>query len=372
MIKNIVFDIGKVLVRFDWEDYLASFQFPEEETTAIAKAMFLSSNWNLVDEGRLSYEEIEQIFVDSCPAYADDIRLVFAHFGDCITRFPYTRHWISSLKQQGYQVYYLSNYGDFTCQCNQHHRTMFKFHWGIGMNDANMFPFHLFNFEGDMAAFLGDGKTAARIIYLGKFYDFYFVGEDRLAFLIADVSGKGIPAAMFMMTAKTLIKSLAESGLAADQVFTTANNKLCEGNDAGMFVTAWFGILDLKTGDLEYVNGGHNPPLLCRESGSFAYLESQVNFVLAGMEGIAYEKDKLMLQPGDKMFLYTDGVTEAMNKKGELYSEERLCRLLNAIKDADAELICKKVKEDVDRFVGDALQFDDITMLALCYQGSQE
>lgn len=206
----------------------------------------------------------------------------------------------------------------------------------------------------------------------GDFYDFYFVGEDRLAFLIADVSGKGIPAAMFMMTAKTLIKSLAESGLAADQVFTTANNKLCEGNDAGMFVTAWFGILDLKTGDLEYVNGGHNPPLLCRESGSFAYLESQVNFVLAGMEGIAYEKDKLMLQPGDKMFLYTDGVTEAMNKKGELYSEERLCRLLNAIKDADAELICKKVKEDVDRFVGDALQFDDITMLALCYQGSQE
>ena len=128
----------------------------------------------------------------------------------------------------------------------------------------------------------------------------------------------------------------------------------------------------MKTGDLEYVNGGHNPPLLCRESGSFAYLESQVNFVLAGMEGIAYEKDKLMLQPGDKMFLYTDGVTEAMNKKGELYSEERLCRLLNAIKDADAELICKKVKEDVDRFVGDALQFDDITMLALCYQGSQE
>ena len=116
MIKNIVFDIGKVLVRFDWEDYLASFQFPEEETTVIAEAMFLSSNWNLVDEGRLSYEEIEQIFVDSCPAYADDIRLVFAHFGDCITRFPYTRHWISSLKQQGYQVYYLSNYGDFTCQ----------------------------------------------------------------------------------------------------------------------------------------------------------------------------------------------------------------------------------------------------------------
>ena len=98
MIKNIVFDIGKVLVRFDWEDYLASFQFPEEETTAIAKAMFLSSNWNLVDEGRLSYEEIEQIFVDSCPAYADNIRLVLAHFGDCITRFPYTRHWISSLK----------------------------------------------------------------------------------------------------------------------------------------------------------------------------------------------------------------------------------------------------------------------------------
>ncbi len=116
MIKNIVFDIGKVLVRFDWEDYLASFQFPEEETKAIAKAMFLNPNWNLVDEGRLSYQEIEQIFMDSCPQYAKDIHLIFAHFGDCITRFPYTRHWLSSLKQQGYQLYYLSNYGSFTCE----------------------------------------------------------------------------------------------------------------------------------------------------------------------------------------------------------------------------------------------------------------
>ena len=114
MIKNIIFDIGKVLVHFDWEDYLAAFQFPKEETEAIANTMFLSPNWNLVDEGRLSYDDVEQIFMDSCPAYADDIRLVFAHFGDCITRFPYTRHWISSLKQEGCRIYYLSNYGEYT------------------------------------------------------------------------------------------------------------------------------------------------------------------------------------------------------------------------------------------------------------------
>ncbi|MGN1230973.1 MAG: SpoIIE family protein phosphatase, partial [Anaerotignum sp.] len=132
----------------------------------------------------------------------------------------------------------------------------------------------------------------------GDFYDFYLLGEDKLAFLIADVSGKGIPAAMFMMTAKTLIKSLTESGLEIDEVFSAANDQLCENNDAGMFVTAWMGIIDLKTGLVSYANGGHNPPVVKRGEEGFTFLETDGGFVLAAMEGFPYSKGELQLMPG--------------------------------------------------------------------------
>lgn len=199
----------------------------------------------------------------------------------------------------------------------------------------------------------------------GDFYDFYLLGEDKLAFLIADVSGKGIPAAMFMMTAKTLIKSLVESGIDASEAFTRANNKLCENNEAGMFVTAWLGILDLNTGLLKYVNAGHNPPLIKRNGTYFEYICSKPNFILAGMENIKYKANEIQLSPGDEVFLYTDGVTEANNISYELFSEDRLLESLNEKKSLTVKQLCNKVKNDVDRFVGNALQSDDITMLAV-------
>lgn len=199
----------------------------------------------------------------------------------------------------------------------------------------------------------------------GDFYDFYLLGEDKLAFLIADVSGKGIPAAMFMMTAKTLIKSLVESGIDASEAFTRANNKLCENNEAGMFVTAWLGILDLNTGLLKYVNAGHNPPLIKRNGTYFEYICSKPNFILAGMENIKYKANEIQLSPGDEVFLYTDGVTEANNISYELFSEDRLLESLNEKKGLTVKQLCNKVKNDVDRFVGNALQSDDITMLAV-------
>ena len=204
----------------------------------------------------------------------------------------------------------------------------------------------------------------------GDFYDFYFLNEDTLAFLIADVSGKGIPAAMFMMQSKTLLKSCAESGMSVEAVFTTANAKLCEGNEAGMFVTAWMGLLNVKTGQLTFANAGHNPPLLRRADGSFEYLKSRAGFVLAGMEGIRYRKNELQLNPGDQIYLYTDGVTEAMDAAQTLYSEQRLLNLLNTHHGACAQAICEAVKADVDAFVGKAEQFDDMTMLCLNYAGS--
>ena len=206
----------------------------------------------------------------------------------------------------------------------------------------------------------------------GDFYDFYFVDEDTLAFLIADVSGKGIPAAMFMMTSKTLLKSYAESGMSVDEVFTSANEKLCEGNEADMFVTAWMGLLNVKTGLLTFANAGHNPPLVRHGDGSFTYLKSRPGLVLAGMDGIRYRKNEFQLSPGDMLYLYTDGVTEATDLHNELYGEDRLLDVLNHHTGSDVEALCTAVKADVDAFVGKSPQFDDITMLCLVYHGKEE
>jgi len=202
----------------------------------------------------------------------------------------------------------------------------------------------------------------------GDFYDFYFTGQNILNFLIADVSGKGIPAALFMMRAKTLLKSLTESGMPVNDVFTNGNNGLCEGNDADMFVTAWQGNIDLETGHVCFANAGHNPPLICRE-GKFEYLRVRAGMVLAGFDGINYKLFETDLKPGDILFLYTDGITEACTTERELYGEDRLINFLNSHEITDMKELCTAVKADVDRFVGEADQFDDMTMLALQYKG---
>ncbi len=199
----------------------------------------------------------------------------------------------------------------------------------------------------------------------GDFYDFYMLSDSTIAFLVADVSGKGIPAAMFMMRAKTVIRELAERGLEPDEIFTLANEKLCENNDAGMFVTAWLGVLDTKTGVMKFANAGHNPPLFKRNGEKFEYMKARSGMLLAGMEGIKYRKNELQLMPGDKIYLYTDGVTEATDNNTELYGEQRLLDFVNSLDKTEPESLCKLIKEDVDKFVGTAPQFDDITMLAL-------
>ena len=202
----------------------------------------------------------------------------------------------------------------------------------------------------------------------GDFYDFYKLGDTTVAFLAADVSGKGIPAAMFMMTAKTIIKDLAESGMAVNDIFTRANEKLCENNEADMFVTAWMGILDLQTGNMKYANAGHNPPLLKHADGSFEYLRSRAGFVLAGIEGFNYRINELQLKAGDRLFLYTDGVPEATNAESELYGEDRLLNFMNQNTVAPATELLPALKADIDAFVGEAPQFDDITMLMFDYK----
>ena len=168
-----------------------------------------------------------------------------------------------------------------------------------------------------------------------------------------------------MVFAKTLIKYHAQAGECPADVFTGTNRQLCESNDAGLFVTAWMGILDMETGEFTYVNAGHNPPLIRRKGGEFEYLKSRAGFVLAGMEGMKYRQASMMLEPGDMVYLYTDGVTEATDTGNQLYGEERLLNHLNAEKGKTLEEILQGIKSDIDVFVKGAPQFDDITMLVL-------
>lgn len=197
----------------------------------------------------------------------------------------------------------------------------------------------------------------------GDFYDFFMTDESHFAVVVSDVSGKGVPAALFMVIAKTLIKNYAQMGQRPSDVFTTVNRLLCKGNDAGLFVTSWMGIIDLKDGKLTYVNAGHNPPLLKRGDGDFEYLRSRPGFVLAGMEGMKYLQNEIELCPGDRLFLYTDGVTEATNTDKQLYGEHRLSDYMNSHITDTATDILHGLKADIDGFAGEAEQFDDITML---------
>lgn len=205
----------------------------------------------------------------------------------------------------------------------------------------------------------------------GDFYDFYFTDENTLTMTIADVSGKGIPAAMFMMRAKALLKGYAEAGMPLDEACTQANLQLLENNKTRMFVTAWTGSMNLKTGCMSVVNAGHNPPLIRRKGEGFTYLKTVRGLMLAASKRKRYQQEDVQLRPEDEIFLYTDGVTEATNAHNELYGEERLLRLLNTLGDLPMEELCAQVKADVDAFVGDAPQFDDITMLGFRYTGGE-
>ena len=206
----------------------------------------------------------------------------------------------------------------------------------------------------------------------GDFYDFYLVNKNILSFVVADVSGKGIPAALFMMRAKTQLKNLTENHLPLDEVFVKGNNGLCEGNDANMFVTTWQAKFNFAKNTMLFVNAGHNPPLIKRANGQFEYVRIRKGLVLGAMADIPYKSHEIEFNPGDTIFLYTDGVTEATDAHDELYGEDRLLKILNSREFNDMNELCDTVKADVDLFVGDAPQFDDITMLALRFKKQKE
>ncbi len=221
--------------------------------------------------------------------------------------------------------------------------------------------------EFDLYALMNPAKEVG-----GDFYDFFMIGEDRLAVVVADVSGKGVPAALFMVITKVLIKNHAQMGMEPADVFTTVNRLLCDGNDVGLFVTAWMGVLELSTGKFTYVNAGHNPPLLKSSNGKFEYLRSRSGFVLAGMEDTKYRQNTLTLEPGSRLFLYTDGVTETTDICQQLYGEDRLQNFLNNHSSCATENMLKSLRADLQTFAGEAPQFDDITMLLMDFKGATD
>ena len=206
----------------------------------------------------------------------------------------------------------------------------------------------------------------------GDFYDFYLIGENKLGIIMADVSGKGVPAALFMMISKALIKNLALEGLEVNEIFETANNQLNENNDTFMFVTAFMAVINLETGVMDYVNAGHNPPLLRRADNSFEWLDMKKNCILAVMPEMKFEKQTIQLNKNDILFTYTDGVTEAVNTENNFYGEPKLYEELNKISGIDTidiDKIVSGISQTIDDFANGAPQADDITMLVFKYIG---
>ncbi len=204
----------------------------------------------------------------------------------------------------------------------------------------------------------------------GDFYDFFLIDQDHLCLVMADVSGKGIPGALFMMISKTIIQSSAVLGSSASDILERANAALCANNQADMFVTVWLGILELSTGKLSCANAGHEYPALKRKNGKFELYKDKHGFVLGGMDGMKYKEYTIELNEGDSLFLYTDGVPEATDAQQEMFGNDRMIEALNKDENANPYEVLGNVREAVSDFVGDAEQFDDLTMLCIEYRGA--
>ena len=229
----------------------------------------------------------------------------------------------------------------------------------------NTFPFMPDRTEFDLYASMKPAKEVG-----GDFYDFFMIDENRLALVIADVSGKGIPAALFMMASKILIKNTVMTGKSPGDVLYAVNNQICENNQLDMFVTVWLGILDLSQGTLITANAGHEYPIIQKPNGDFELFKSKHSFVVGGIRGIKYKETVHKLQNGTKLFVYTDGIPEAINESGVQYGCEKLISALNKNKDLSPDKLIKSVGADVERFIQNQPQFDDFTMLCIHYKGT--
>ena len=230
----------------------------------------------------------------------------------------------------------------------------------------NIFPAFPERTEFDIYASMDPAKEVG-----GDFYDFFLVDDDHLCIVIADVSGKGVPAALFMMASKIILANNAQMGKSPAQILTDTNAAICANNREEMFVTAWLGILELSTGKLTAANAGHEYPAVKQADGSFELFRDRHGFVIGGMEGMKYREYELQLRPGASLFLYTDGVPEATDAANGLFGTDRMLQALNADPAAPPQAVMQNVRDAVDAFVKEAEQFDDLTMLCLEYKGPQ-
>ena len=205
----------------------------------------------------------------------------------------------------------------------------------------------------------------------GDFYDYFFIDDDHLCLVIADVSGKGVPAALFMMAAKIILKSYAMQGKSPAEILTATNRAICENNPQDMFVTVWLGVLELSTGNLTAVNAGHEYPAVKRADGRFEVIKTKHGLFIGGMDDVTYKEYELNLKPGDKIFVYTDGLPEATDSAGEMLGMDRMTDALNEYLDEKPRPLIEGMRESVNKFVKDAEQFDDITMMCLEYAGKK-
>ncbi len=203
----------------------------------------------------------------------------------------------------------------------------------------------------------------------GDFYDFFMIDDDHIAFVIADVSGKGVPASLVMMVSRVLIKSSLQNGKNPAEALESVNNQLCEGNDEGYFITVWLAVFEISTGKGVAANAGHEHPVLRRAGGGYELQVYRHSMPVGSMKGIPFRQHDFLLNPGDSFFVYTDGVAEATNEQKEMFGTKRMLDALNKDPDAPPEQILPNVKSEIDRFVDGAEQFDDITMLCFRYNG---
>ena len=224
----------------------------------------------------------------------------------------------------------------------------------------NIFPAFPEHDEFDIYASMTPAKEVG-----GDFYDFFMLDDDHLGLVIADVSGKGVPAALFMMMSKILVGNYATMGGSPAEVLEAVNAQICKNNEEDMFVTVWFGILTISTGKVITANAGHEYPILQGSDGRFELFKDKHGFVVGGMEGLKYKNYEFTLEKGSTLFVYTDGVAEATNAQDELFGTDRMLEVLNRSQKASPEELLRNMKKGVDEFVGDAPQFDDLTMLAV-------
>ncbi len=348
--ENVYFDIGFAMFVFITLFYVPGviiLYFVEKHITNPIEVISDTAK-NYVDKDHNELGDVDEVYNKFCK-YADESTEV----GDLA--FSYYKM-INDIEQ------YVDNLKKLTTE-----KERIKTELNVAKNIQESFiPTNFSEINNDYVHLYGMMKPAKEVG--GDFYDFYYIDDTHLVFLIGDVAGKGVPASLYMVVTKSLIKNSFENIRKIDEIYYEVNNQLCHDNDENLFITSWIGMLDISSGKLEYINAGHNPPVIKRHN-KYGWLKSEVCIVLGGLEDVPYTTSETTLEEGDQILLYTDGVTEANNMYNGFFGEDKLIKSLEESSDLSIEEQVKHIKSNIDEFTdGIEEQFDDITMLLMEYK----